>query len=48
MPPHPAGLDTGIIKDRARCVCDYISGMSDRFAITMYTNIFIPKVWALQ
>ena len=28
-----------------RCVCDYISGMTDRYAINMYEDIFIPKVW---
>ena len=29
----------------ARCVCDYISGMSDRYAIETYRELFIPKVW---
>lgn len=29
-----------------RCVCDYISGMTDRYAIDLYTNIFIPQVWS--
>ena len=28
-----------------RCVCDYISGMSDRYAIEAYRELFIPKVW---
>jgi len=28
-----------------RCVCDYISGMTDRYAIDLYKNIFIPSVW---
>ena len=28
-----------------RKICDYISGMSDPFAIYQYENIFIPKVW---
>lgn len=26
-------------------VCDYISGMSDRFAVTTFQNLFIPKSW---
>lgn len=26
-------------------VCDYISGMSDRFAIHLYTELFVPKSW---
>ncbi len=28
-----------------RCVCDYISGMTDRYAIEVYRELFIPKVW---
>ena len=28
-----------------RCVCDYISSMTDRFAIDTYKKIFIPAVW---
>ena len=28
-----------------RCVCDYVSGMTDRYAIRAYEDLFIPKVW---
>ncbi len=28
-----------------RAVCDYISGMTDRYAMNLYKDIFIPKVW---
>lgn len=28
-----------------RAVCDYISGMTDRYAINLYKQLFIPKVW---
>lgn len=28
-----------------RCVCDYISGMTDRYAIDIYNELFIPRVW---
>ena len=28
-----------------RSISDYISGMSDSFAICIYEDIFIPKVW---
>jgi len=30
-----------------RCVCDYISGMTDRYAIELYKNLFIPQVWQI-
>lgn len=28
-----------------RCVCDYISSMTDRYAINLYSELFIPQVW---
>ena len=28
-----------------RCVCDYISGMTDRYAIDTFKRLFIPSVW---
>ncbi len=28
-----------------RCACDFISGMTDRYAIETYTSIFVPSVW---
>ena len=28
-----------------RCVCDFISAMTDRYAIEQYTELFVPKVW---
>ena len=32
---------------KERIVCDYISGMTDHFAIARYQDIFIPKSWAV-
>jgi dGTPase len=26
-------------------VCDYIAGMTDRYALRMFSNIFIPSSW---
>jgi len=28
-----------------RCVCDFVSGMTDRYAIDLYKDLFIPHVW---
>ncbi len=36
-------LDKGEAKERI--VCDYISAMTDRFAIAKYEELFIPKSW---
>ena len=32
-------------EDTARVVCDYIAGMTDRYAVTLYRQIFLPKMW---
>lgn len=36
-------LDRGETKERV--VCDYISSMTDRYAIALYEELFIPKSW---
>ncbi len=28
-----------------RCVCDFISGMTDRYAIETFERLFVPKMW---
>lgn len=42
----PALYQRNIARDGiGRCVCDYVSGMTDRYAIAQFEDIFIPKVW---
>ena len=31
--------------DVPRAVCDYLSSMTDRYAVDLYTSLFIPKSW---
>ncbi len=31
--------------DTPRVVCDYIAGMTDRYAVTLYRQLFLPKMW---
>ena len=31
--------------NKEQTVCDYISAMTDRFAIAKYEEIYIPKCW---
>lgn len=38
---YPAGTT------RSRMVCDYIAGMTDRYALALYANIFLPKPWSV-
>jgi len=33
---------------RHRKVCDFISGMTDRYALDLYTDIFFPKPWSVR
>lgn len=35
-------------RKKARAVCDYIAGMTDRFAISQHKKLFIPKGWGLD
>ena len=28
-----------------RCVCDFLAGMTDRYAIENYSELFVPEVW---
>ncbi len=32
-------------RDRARAVADYIAGMTDRYALTLYEQTFLPRPW---
>lgn len=31
---------------RQRAVCDYLAGMSDRYAVQTFENLFVPKKWS--
>ena len=33
------------VEDQARRVCDYVAGMTDRFASQMYADLFLPSSW---
>lgn len=33
---------------KERAVCDYISGMTDRYAVDIFTDLFIPKDWKVR
>ena len=32
---------------RFRMVCDFIAGMTDRYALDLYSNLFFPKPWSV-
>jgi dGTPase len=33
--------------DRSTCVCDYIAGMTDRYAFNLFEKIFLPMPWKI-
>lgn len=45
LPPRhtPANTSTEFV---IRSVCDYVAGMTDRFAIQRYQGLFVPRSWA--
>lgn len=51
---HPGELPDGETPasrtetETAQAVCDYVAGMTDRYAIATYSRIFVPAPWALQ
>jgi len=30
-----------------RCVCDFVSGMTDRYAFSLYEKLFLPLPWVV-
>jgi len=33
---------------RAQAVCDFIAGMTDRYAVAVHTKLFVPKGWNIE
>jgi len=49
---NPAGMPMEYLaimenSDIHRAVCDYVSGMSDRFCIAMYEELFVPRSFSI-
>lgn len=38
-------MDNGTEKERA--VCDYVSSMTDRYAVAVFEEVYVPKSWAV-
>ena len=35
-------------EDKGRVVCDYISGMTDQYAVTKFHEHFVPQAWEVD
>ncbi|MDR0884188.1 MAG: deoxyguanosinetriphosphate triphosphohydrolase [Oscillospiraceae bacterium] len=49
---YPDLLPSGYIRiaeteGTQRAVCDYIAGMTDRYAVTLFNDLFVPKDWGV-
>lgn len=42
--PHSADAAVG----NHRAVCDFVAGMTDRYALALYQEIFLPKPWSVM
>jgi len=41
-------IDRDELYDAAdKCVCDYLAGMTDRYAFHLYERIFLPRPWVI-
>jgi dGTPase len=47
MPGEQEIESRGEVTTRHRQVCDFIAGMTDRYALDLYANIFLPKPWSV-
>ena len=43
----PNEYQTNTNEPVARHVCDYISGMTDRFAVTTFEELYVPQAWTM-
>jgi len=43
--PEGCALRNGLKEKPHRQVCDFIAGMTDRYTLGLYTQIFMPKPW---
>lgn len=46
--PDPMEIDPEALKLRARAVCDFVAGMTDRYAIYIQKELFVPRGWNLE
>ena len=42
------GATTSLVIETHRKVCDFIAGMTDRYAMGLYEHLFFPKPWSVR
>ena len=41
--PDGARLESAPVEERAQAVCDYVAGMTDRYAVSRFARLFLPR-----
>lgn len=47
LPPDLRRINTRCQEPIARAVVDYIAGMTDRYAINIFEDLFVPRIWSV-
>ena len=42
-----AKIKIAAAEGKERAVTDYIAGMTDHYAVTVFSDIYIPKAWSI-
>ena len=45
LPKEHLQMYKNIVSSKEDIICDYIAGMTDRYVVNVFTNIFIPRPW---
>lgn len=45
LPKEHIAMYNNLESSKEDIICDYIAGMTDRYVVNVFTNIFIPKPW---
>ncbi|HHW17779.1 MAG TPA: deoxyguanosinetriphosphate triphosphohydrolase [Firmicutes bacterium] len=46
--PEEIVMESNKEEEPSRRACDYVAGMTDRYAITQYKKVFVPRSWVFE
>ena len=47
LPDYLKNMEERKEASRERIVCDYVSSMTDRYAVAVFEEVFVPRSWAV-
>ena len=45
LPSEHPGIYKSVEVEKEDIICDYIAGMTDRYIVNLYMDLFVPKPW---